>query len=488
MADTPVDSGPIRKPGVERWQTRGVFVAAAVALACGPAMVWRFPALALKHGGGNFLVAFAIALIVTGLPLLVLEFAVGQRTQRAAPRAFRITHRRQEWLGWVAVSFGLMLAALNLTLGARALALAAPAMQAAAEGMERLPTRDPVDFVFRQLHGTSGPGGWLFPPWWPVFALLLLWGVAGGLAGAGPRRFGIPVRMLLAGALAVLLAVVVRQLGYLADSSSGAVYGLSYALDITPSRLLDPALWLDAFTHALLACGVGAGAHVALAACLPHEADTANNGLFVALCSAALSFIIWLGIACMLGMLAMRDGRLMAEVASGASIYQPDGVGLMLLTVPQSMLQLDAGADAAHADAGWMAALFIALAVLALTSAIVLLHGAVTALQQRLARSRMRTALMVATVGFALTLALSGIVGWQWFDTADHLIVRLGLPLVALLQCVSLGWLSGADRWREQITRTSERPVGLFWELTVRIITPLMLILLLVNALTRLAA
>ena len=414
MPDPTIDVGPIRKPGLERWPTRGMFVASAIALVCGPAMVWRFPALALRHGGGNFLFAFAIALVVTGLPLLVLELAVGQQTQRAAPRALRMTHRPQEWLGWAAVA-----------VGARALALAVPAAQAAAGAGDGVAWHDPVEFVFRALHGTSGPGGWMLPPWLPVVALLVVWALCGVLASSGPRRFGVVVRWLLTCSLVVLLAVVARQLGTLAA----------------------------------------------------NEADTANNGLFVALCSAALSFVVWLGVACTLGMLAMRDGRLMAEVATRTG-PSADGIGLALLVIPQAMLP-GSGSDPSSADAAWMAALYVAIAGLAIASSVVLLHGTINALQQRFARSRVWIGLILTAAGFVGSLLLSGVVGWHWFDTADNLLVRWGLPLVALLQCIGLGWIAGTGRWREQIVRNSE--------LAVRIVTPLVLVILLANALARLA-
>lgn len=61
----------------DRWQSRTTFIIASVGAAVGLGNIWRFPFLMFKHGGGSFLIPYAVFLVVTGLPLLQAELALG---------------------------------------------------------------------------------------------------------------------------------------------------------------------------------------------------------------------------------------------------------------------------------------------------------------------------------------------------------------------------------------------------------------------------
>ena len=45
--------------------------------------VWRFPSFAAKHGGGTFLFAYVLMVIIIGFPIMFMELALGQYSKSA---------------------------------------------------------------------------------------------------------------------------------------------------------------------------------------------------------------------------------------------------------------------------------------------------------------------------------------------------------------------------------------------------------------------
>ena len=45
--------------------------------------IWRFPSLAAKHGGGTFLFAYVLMVIIIGFPIMFMELALGQYSKSA---------------------------------------------------------------------------------------------------------------------------------------------------------------------------------------------------------------------------------------------------------------------------------------------------------------------------------------------------------------------------------------------------------------------
>src|SRR4030042_1985551 len=88
-----------------QWNTNTGFLLAAIGSAIGLGNIWRFPYVAYENGGGAFLIPYFCALFTAGIPILMLELALGHKKQGAAPKAFAMIDSKWEWLGWGAVCF-----------------------------------------------------------------------------------------------------------------------------------------------------------------------------------------------------------------------------------------------------------------------------------------------------------------------------------------------------------------------------------------------
>lgn len=63
-----------------------ILLSAGCAIGCGN--VWKFPWMAGQNGGGGFVFVYALCLILLGLPILTMEFAIGRAAQASHVRMY----------------------------------------------------------------------------------------------------------------------------------------------------------------------------------------------------------------------------------------------------------------------------------------------------------------------------------------------------------------------------------------------------------------
>ncbi|XP_065804293.1 sodium-dependent neutral amino acid transporter B(0)AT1-like isoform X1 [Labrus bergylta] len=72
-----------------KWDNKAQYILTCVGFCVGIGNVWRFPYLCQSHGGGAFLIPYLILLVLEGMPLLLLEFAIGQRLRKGSVGVWR---------------------------------------------------------------------------------------------------------------------------------------------------------------------------------------------------------------------------------------------------------------------------------------------------------------------------------------------------------------------------------------------------------------
>ena len=88
----------------ETFSSRLGFVLISAGCAIGLGNVWRFPYITGKYGGAAFVLLYLVFLVILGLPVMVMELAVGRASQRSIALSFQRlepTGSRWHWYSYV---------------------------------------------------------------------------------------------------------------------------------------------------------------------------------------------------------------------------------------------------------------------------------------------------------------------------------------------------------------------------------------------------
>lgn len=90
----------------EHFSSRLGFILITAACSIGLGNIWRFPYITGKYGGASFVIFYLIFLVILGLPIVVMEFAVGRASQRSTALSFRILEpegTKWHWFQYVTI-------------------------------------------------------------------------------------------------------------------------------------------------------------------------------------------------------------------------------------------------------------------------------------------------------------------------------------------------------------------------------------------------
>ena len=437
----------------DRWDSRTGFVLAAVGSAVGLGNVWRFPYICYKNGGGAFLIPYFVALLTAGIPLLILEYALGHRMQAGAPKSFQDVSQKSGYVGWWAVfagfgivtyyavimawCFAYLIYSLNLAWGADA---------------EHF-------FLNTFLQRSSGPGVIGSIRWPVLLGLAATWISILLIIHKGVKSVGKVVLVTVPLPVLLLVIMVIRGV-----TLPGAAEGLRYYLTPNFEALADPNVWLAAYGQIFFTLTIGFGVMIAYASYLPKKSDISNNAFITGLVNCGTSFLAGFAVFSTLGYLANVTGKGVEDVVSS-------GLSLAFITYPTMIRLLPFAAPI------FGIIFFLMLLTLGIDSAFSLVEAAVAAGQDRWKVSRKAINLFTCGIAFVLGLIFCTKAGLYWLDIVDHFINNFGLVLIGLFECLAIGYVFGAKKMRDYINSVSEIKLGPWWDWLIRVIVPIILVI-----------
>ncbi len=82
---------------------------------------------------------------------------------------------------------------------------------------------------------------------------------------------------------------------------------------------------------------------------------------------------------------------------------------------------------------------------------------------------------IVCICGFLIGIIFTTRGGYYWLDIVDYFASSYGLTLVGLLECIAIGYIYKAHKMRDYVNEVSDFKIGKWWDVCIKIITPVIL-------------
>lgn len=511
----------------ENWGSRPGFVLAAIGSAVGLGNLWRFPYEAYNNGGGAFLIPYAIAMIVIGIPMLILEFSLGHMTQRAAPEAYGHLKPKWRWLGWWPICMSLVIICYYSVVLAWSVNYLTYSFD--------LAWGDNAVSFFVKEHLNYHAKYWSLGgiQWHVVLALAAVWLGMYLCIFKGVRLVSKIVLWTVPLPWLMLVILIIRGL-----TLEGAVSGLEYYLEPDWSQLLRPKVWQTAFGQVFFSMTLAFGVMITYASFLHRKSDINNNALIVGLSDVGTSFAAGLAVFSVVGFLALQtttaNAKIMSveatklpEVQAAVNAQLAEGLtGEKLLAMeptpanaakfklsPPQFRKLQDGVRTKKLDisklnvtpdkvigtgggglafmtfptalkllpwANFFAIIFfVALMLLGIDSAFSMLEAGLASIVDKTRWPRSRVLPVICVLGFLAGLLFCTRSGDPWLTTLDHYVNSyFGVLAIGLIECLALGWIFDIKKLRAHANERSDWQIGKWWEWNIKIVIPVILVVI----------
>ena len=455
MSSTPTTPVPAR----EQWSGQLGFLMAAIGSAIGLGNIWRFPGVAYSNGGGAFMIPYIIALLAVGVPVLLLDYALGHRYRGSSPAVFRRVSARFEWLGWwhVVICFVIMTYyvvivawALRYTVFSLTIAWGEDAAGFFNEyiGLGTISEAGVPAYSARPIAGVVVPLVLV----WAYGLYVVARGVSRGVERA--NRIFLPVLVVM------FLMLVVRAM-----LLPGATDGLNTLFTPDWGKLGDYRVWMAAFGQIFFSLSVGFGIMLTYASYLKRRSNLVGTGLTAAFANSSFELLAGIGVFATLGFMAHVQNVPVGEL-EGIT-----GPALAFVTFPTVISQMPGGP--------LFGFLFFASFTLAgLTSFISIIQVVAPAVAEKFGWSNVTATLACGLPSAVLSFVLFGTAsGLYDLDVVDAYINNIGVVGSAIIMCVGLGLVLRRFKvLQRHLNAVSEtRVVGAWWRLLIAVVVPALL-------------
>ena len=442
----------------QTWSSKLTYILTVAGATIGFGCTWRFPYLVGQNGGGAYVLIFCIAMIVLGIPMILVENVIGRRALRNCVDAFTAPKKdgsriKPAWkiVGIMGVigAFGIL--AYYMVLGGWVLTYIVNIVSGNFDLSARI-TDPAFTQKFYADHIENSPLG--VGAYTLVFIAINWYILKNGII-EGIEKF---VKFLMPALFLCFIAVILTNL-----TLEGAKEGVKFYLGVDFAKIT-PKLLIDVLGQVFFALSLGFGVMITLSSFLNKDEKLMQTATITAVVNT---------------LIAVLAGFMIFPSLFSAGLEPSSGSSLVFKSLPIAFSHMPFG--------NAVAVVFLSiLLIAALTTSITIYQVIINFVEERFGFSTLKAVNLTLGGVFVLgnlpcilsssVLADVKILGRSVFDAFDFVSANVFFVLTALLCCIYVGWVLKKDAIYE-LTNEGDLSAKLagVWFLYVKFILPLII-------------
>lgn len=436
-----------------QWGSNLSFILAMIGSAVGLGNIWRYPYVLYANGGGAFYIPYIVAILVMGIPFLILEYGVGYNFRSSFPKAIRKINSKCEYLGWLLpVAVFMIMIYYSAILGWDGIYI----ILSFFKGWGADPN---TFFTATLLQSSESYTGLLnFIPLIAV-AMLVGWVIIWFISHKDLEKGLGKVSKVLVPLLFIIMIVIV---GF-SLTLPGASIGLAELFNPDWSLLTHFEIWMAAFGQIVFSLSLGMSIAFTYASYTKDDADLITNTISIALANSLFENFAALGVFSILGYMSLQSGTAVSELVT-------QGTGLVFIVYPTVFNVLGQWASV-------LGPLFFLTVYLAgLTSILSTIEPLSFSIQNKFTLSRRKTMTILCIVGAAISMIYATSFGGSLLGFVDTFINQIALLFGVIAECIIFAWVFKAENLIDFLnSRSKTIKLGKWWLIMVKYILPILI-------------
>lgn len=432
------------------WGSNLSFILAMIGSAVGLGNIWRYPYVLYSNGGGAFYIPYLIAILIMGIPFLILEYGVGYNYKSSFAKAVKKINSKFEYLGWfLPVAVFMIMIYYSVILGWDGIYVILSFFKGWGA--------DPNTFYTTTLLQSSESfGGFLnFIPLIAI-AMLIGWVIVWFISHRDLESgLGKVSKILVPLLFAIMVVIVAFSL-----TLPGAYIGLAELFNPDWSLLTNFDIWMAAFGQIIFSLSLGMSIAFTYASYTKKDTDLITNTLSIAVANCAFENFAALGVFSILGYMSLQSGTAVADLVT-------QGTGLVFIAYPTVFNVLG----------DWALILgplfFFTVYLAGLTSILSTIEPLSFSIQNKFGLTRHKTMTILCLFGAVVSMLYATSSGGFLLGVVDTFINQIAILIGVVWECIVFAWIFKADRLIGFLNERSKTlKIGRWWLVIVKVILP----------------